>query len=328
MERDQQGALPVVFAGGRPGPQNVSRLLVPQSHDMHAGGDGSAACGVVIVDTSYMVFAKWYSALSWYRASVNRNPEIGSLMKIDLFRKKVSQMFEDSLARVVLAGGMAGAYVVFAKDCQRSAVWRKNHFRQYKQSRVLNDSFSGDVFGFVYDVVIPKVLSESRGCVIGADGAEADDVIGVLSKHLAGSGRRVLIVSNDNDCIQLASEGTTVVNLFMQDVGGRRGDLTPEQYLRARILSGDRSDNIPSIVHRCGTRLAARMAVTYAEGELRDMCEGYDLNDLLMNLDRTPASIREDVVSRFVLEEGRVGAARDKLSVAVSDDERDPPSDD
>lgn len=257
----------------------------------------------VIVDTSYVVFAKWYSALGWYRASINRNPDIAGVMESAVFQSKFLSMFESGIYRIKHRFGMENADVVFAKDCSRYSVWRRTHFAEYKEGRSHNCNFNSDIFNYVYTVAIPAYLQRSPGGMIGVDRAEADDVIGVLCRHISASrpGHRVVVISNDNDCIQLASPNVTVVNLLMQDVGGRRGSLTPRQYLISRILSGDRSDNIPSVISRCGPKTAAKLVTEHDETALRDMYDPvvYGRNDLLMDLNNIPADISAAIVNAY-----------------------------
>ena len=264
----------------------------------------NACNGTVIVDTSYVVFAKWYSALSWYKMSINRNPDVASILESAVFQNKLANMFEQNLMRVLKQHEIPNADLVFAKDCNRHAVWRREHFDNYKEGRTQNGNFNSEAFNFVYTTVVPSILQRHRGCMIGTDGAEADDVIGVLKHHLREQcpDEKIVIVTNDNDCIQLVDDHTTVVNLFMQNVGVRRGDLTPEQYLRSRILSGDRSDNIPSIVPRCGPKTAARLVQEHDEPTLRSMYRNshYARNDLLMNLRNTPQPLKADIIAQYV----------------------------
>lgn len=258
--------------------------------------------GTVIVDTSYVVFAKWYSALSWYKMSINRNPEVDNLLESSVFKSKVASMFEQNVMKVLKQRDVPDAYLIFAKDCNRQSVWRRDHFDNYKEGRSHTGNFNSEVFHYVYSAVIPSILERHRGCMIGVDNAEADDVIGVLATHLRESlpGEKIVIITNDNDCIQLVDENTTAVNLCLQDIGSRRGDLTPGQYLRSRILSGDRSDNIPSIVPRCGPKTAARIVQEYGEEELREMYKTqYDKNDLLMNLRNTPGDLKRNILEKY-----------------------------
>eukprot|EP00873_Tetraselmis_striata_P043906 jgi/Tetstr1/464170/TSEL_008975.t1 len=263
----------------------------------------NACNGTVIVDTSYVVFAKWYSALSWYKMSINRNPDVASILESSVFKSKLSSMIEHGLMRVLRQHNIPDAYIVFAKDCNRYAVWRREHFDNYKEGRTQNGNFNSEAFNFVYTTVVPSILQRHPGCTISTDGAEADDVIGVLKHHLRETRpeETIVIVTNDNDCIQLVDDRTTVTNLFMQDVGVRRGDLTPEQYLRSRILAGDRSDNIPSIVSRCGPKTAARLVQEHDEAALQAMYQSthYARNDLLMNLRNTPQPLKDDIIVQY-----------------------------
>lgn len=259
--------------------------------------------GIALIDTSYVVFAKWYSALGWYKMSINRHPDISVIMHSAVFREKLAVMFEQNVCNVLSEFGMSDAYLVFAKDCSRRSVWRRDHYISYKEGRAHSGSFNSDAFAFFYDVVIPSILERRRGCIIGVDGAEADDVIGVMSMYVRrfSPSERILIVTNDNDCIQLVDENTKAINLMSQDVGARRGDLTPEQYLRSRIISGDRSDNIPSILPRFGMKAAARIVQENDEESLRRMYEGtyYDRNELLMNLRNTPEHISCAIIDMY-----------------------------
>lgn len=259
--------------------------------------------GIVIVDTSYVVFAKWYSALSWYKMSISRKPDVSSILDSTVFQNKFAQMFESSIVRVMKQANIPNALVVFAKDCNRNAVWRRQHFDNYKEGRTQNGNFNSEAFNFIYTTVVPSILTRLPGCMIGTDRAEADDVIGVLAQHVRQRSpeETVVIISNDNDCIQLVDEHTSVTNLLMQDVGARRGTLTPRQYLTSRVLAGDRSDNIPSIVPRCGPKTATRLVQEHDEPALRSMYANshYDRNDLIMNLRRTPPDLVDDIVQRF-----------------------------
>jgi 5'-3' exonuclease len=137
-------------------------------------------------------------------------------------------------------------------------------------------------------------------------GAEADDVIAVAHRFLTGVPAfcaSTVIISNDNDCIQLSDPSTRIVNLFMNDVGRRRGDLTPQQYLESRILAGDRSDNIPGLMPRCGMKTAVRLVTSGALSMQSDhQRAAWARNDILMNLQHTPACIKdaiEDAVARW-----------------------------
>lgn len=265
--------------------------------------NNSETRATIVVDTSYVVFAKWYSALSWYRASINRNPDVYGVVDSPVFQSKFLSMFDSGIQRVKAKFNIEHADVVFAKDCSRYSVWRRAHFSDYKEGRSQNGNFNSDIFKFVYSVAIPNYLRYNKGGVIGVDRAEADDVIGVICSHIANikPEHDIVIISNDNDCIQLVGPATRVVNLLMQDVGCRRGHLTPREYLMSRILSGDRSDNISSVVSRCGPKTAARLVTEHDEEALREMYDPdfFDRNNLLMNLNNIPADIQKQITAKY-----------------------------
>jgi 5'-3' exonuclease len=258
---------------------------------------------ILLIDTSYVVFARYYSALTWYKASINRNPDVTTLFDSPVFQNKFSDLFNSSINKVLDAHCEPDAQVVFARDCTRNSVWRRAHFEGYKKSRAQNSNFNSEAFGHAYNDVIPRRLASSAEVMIGSAGAEGDDVIGVIHAHLRDkkSEALVVILPNDNDCIQLSDDRTRVINLLQQDVAQRRGDLTPSQFLRYRILSGDRSDNIPSIAPRCGPKTANRLVTEHEEETLRRIYgdKPYDRNDLLMNMRKVPEGIREDIVRQF-----------------------------
>jgi 5'-3' exonuclease len=274
----------------------------PAPEDPAPAPEGKAT--ILLVDTSYVVFAKYYSALSWYKSSINKNPDVSSVFGSAVFQKKFADMFGASVDGVIDKMCEPSALVVFARDCSRSSVWRRAHYEGYKENRAMNSTFNCEAFGHAYGQVIPQWLSRrGGGGVLGAAGAEGDDVIGVIHAHVRDGGRGdvVAILTNDNDYIQLADDRTRLVNLLHQDVACRRGGLTPEQYLRFRILSGDRADNIPSVAARCGPKTACKLVAEHDEEALRIMYgDVYHRNDLLMNMRNVPGDIREDIVRQFL----------------------------
>lgn len=96
--------------------------------------------------------------------------------------------------------------------------WRKNVFPYYKGNRKEqkdNSDLNWDVVHEVIDELKVELKEHFKYKIIEADGAEADDVIAVLTKHFAtipveGFDRdnEVLIVAGDGDFFQLQKYGT------------------------------------------------------------------------------------------------------------------------
>jgi 5'-3' exonuclease len=288
---------------GLPPPDDASRSV--------EGADNAITSppGVVIVDTSYVIFAKYYSTLSWYKTFLDSTPDITQVMNSSVFKSKYALAFTTGIARICRAHGVPLHRVLFAKDCSKENVWRRKIMPNYKGSRTHNKSFNRQVFQYTYTKVIPEWIEGHQGVTIGVNAAEADDVIGVAHRIFSACPQDcgpIVIISNDNDCIQLSDGNTSIVNLVMTDVAKRRGTLTPKQYLESRILSGDRSDNISGILPRCGMKTAIRIVTSggidiYSPEQIK----AWNRNDILMNLNNTPedlqTAIRDTIVTSFGL---------------------------
>ena len=201
---------------------------------------------------------------------------------------------------------------VFCVDCRRSDVWRRCVFPGYKHSRDVT------VPKFSMDGIKEWPASWMRGhnsmygsATVSCPGAEADDVIAVLSRKF----RRefpdvdVLIVSGDSDLLQLGgpgivqidSRGDVVTIAQRLDSDGVSFDPTPMNYLKYKIMTGDSTDDIPSIKYRrCGPKKAASMVRN--EDELRQFLNSdeqvrrdFIRNSSLIDLRRIPHVIVESI---------------------------------
>jgi 5'-3' exonuclease len=103
--------------------------------------------------------------------------------------------------------------------------------------------------------IILDVLDAFGICVIGADGYEADDVIGTLA---TGAGQPVDIVTGDRDLFQLVDDEAGVRVLYIARGVGRHERVTNDwvrekygidaaQYADFATLRGDTSDGLPGV---------------------------------------------------------------------------------
>ena len=122
---------------------------------------------------------------------------------------------------------------------------------------------------------------------IGADGYEADDVIGTLAERARGS-MAVDIVTGDRDLLQLVDDTHDIRVLYTGKGGVREPDLATQDYLRQRyavetgdayadmsVLRGDTSDGLPG-VKGIGDKTAAQLIAEYGSlaGLLDAMASG------------------------------------------------------
>jgi 5'-3' exonuclease len=123
--------------------------------------------------------------------------------------------------------------------------------------------------------VIADVLGALGLAVVGADGYEADDVIGTLTARAAKAGMPTDIVTGDRDLFQLVDDARDVRVLYTARGVGRhevvdeadvvrRYAVLPEQYADFATLRGDTSDGLPG-VRGIGEKTAAGLLRTYGD---------------------------------------------------------------
>jgi 5'-3' exonuclease len=122
--------------------------------------------------------------------------------------------------------------------------------------------------------VIVDALAALGIARLGADGYEADDVIGTLATRWGGV-MKVDIVTGDRDLLQLVDDARGVRVLYTGKGGVREPDLATQDYLRERyavetgdayldmsVLRGDTSDGLPG-VKGIGDKTAAQLIAEY-----------------------------------------------------------------
>jgi 5'-3' exonuclease len=120
--------------------------------------------------------------------------------------------------------------------------------------------------------VILDVLSALGIAVVGADGYEADDVIGTLA---TGAGMPVDIVTGDRDLFQLVDDAAEVRVLYTARGVGRHERVTDDvvrekygvharQYADFATLRGDASDGLPG-VPGVGEKTAATLLARFGD---------------------------------------------------------------
>lgn len=157
--------------------------------------------------------------------------------------------------------GFAGMLWQILEDEQPDAIvvaldtaaptFRHEEFTDYKAHRPETAE------SFYVQVPLARDLVEAMGIpVVAIEGYEADDVLGTLAQRARQQGYQVLIVTGDQDALQLVDENAFVlmpqkgmgqtVRYDKQAVRERFG-LEPSQLPDFKALKGDPSDNIPGV---------------------------------------------------------------------------------
>tara|TARA_R100000008_G_scaffold82047_1_gene65885 strand:- start:6 stop:848 length:843 start_codon:yes stop_codon:yes gene_type:complete len=195
--------------------------------------------------------------------------------------------------------------------CDGRHSWRREHFPQYKAARKTNrDADNRDwsqIFGCL-DTIKSELKEFFPYKYIQIDEAEADDIIGVLSRE-AGT-EKVMIISGDKDFIQLQVHKN--VKQYSPITKKLVTTKNPYNYLKEHIMRGDSSDGIPNflssdncIVDKIRQKpLSKKKVESWLDEEPADFCteeqlRNYHRNMKLIDLQYTPLDIISKIKQQF-----------------------------
>lgn len=192
--------------------------------------------------------------------------------------------------------------VVFACDDKLRRSFRLDLYPQYKANRLTaKRSYRLDTIkDYIRNVLYKELrLEEDHGYrFVTAEGAEGDDVIAVFMRHFAKDYAGSILISSDRDFLQL--ENVREFDLFGKEAERRLGgeEVSAQDFLLGKILTGDKSDNIPQVLLRCGPKTALALVRDKAELKRRlvesaDAAERYRLNKKMIAFSEMPAELVE-----------------------------------
>jgi len=213
--------------------------------------------------------------------------------------------------------------------CDSPHSWRRDHFPQYKASRKTGREESPlnwtQIFG-CFETIKEELKTVFPYRFIQVDGAEADDIIGLLSRQESRD-EKVMIISSDKDFIQLQKYD----NVYQWSPVTKKliNGIEPNQYLFEHILRGDKSDGIPNVLSADNSivdgvrqkpitkKYVDNFVLHNAEisGRSETEIRNYHRNKKLIDLNETPPSLCEQIWEEFQKEPQ--GKRRDLLNFFV-----------
>jgi hypothetical protein len=189
--------------------------------------------------------------------------------------------------------------------CDSRYSWRKSVFLHYKANRKKEKDKS-----FIdWDVVNEAINGMKKDLknffpykVVEFDGAEADDVIAVLSKYVK---EQSVIISSDKDYGQL--QKFTHVKQFCPKAKDYIHISNPHTQLKELIIRGDRSDGIPNFLSDADTfvnqskrqkKIMTDKIPQYLSDDYSDD-ENYNRNKQLIDFEEIPKDIVLGVVRQY-----------------------------
>ena len=178
-------------------------------------------------------------------------------------------------------------YCVVTFD-EHGPVFRHEQYAEYKEGRAPMPDDLVPQFATVREILKGMGIQ-----VLSLPGFEADDLIGTLSLQCKQRGIKALIVTGDNDDLQLVDDGVHMLftkrgisETVLFDPAGVKAyfGVTPEQVTDWKGLMGDSSDNIPG-VPGVGEKTALKL-----------LSEFGTLDNTLQNADKVKGKLGEKLV--------------------------------
>ena len=264
----------------------------------------------IFIDGSYFCFYRYHSLLTWWK---NAFPEELEVLKdpyqSEVFVNKFKKIFVETvknLPKNLSINKNVKPIIVVGKDCKRSDIWRNELFPNYKGTRGLNDSFmGGPFFKMVYDEQL--FITGGATQTLKHPKLEADDCIALAVKHLLSSKPdcNIYIITSDKDYLQLAGERVNLFNLSYKKLTDQKSCTgNPECDLFCKIVTGDPSDNIPSVFPKCGPKTALkyyadRVLLEKKLGESEKYQKQYELNKKIIDFNEIPSHLAEEYMMSY-----------------------------
>ena len=271
----------------------------------------------IFIDGSYFCFYRYHSLLTWWK---NAYPEELDVLKdpyknekfVEKFKKtfveKFKKTFVDTVQKIPKRLNLDKTerpIIIVGKDCKRANIWRNELFPNYKGTRA-NGAEDGFMGGPFFEMVYNDNMFIQGGArsILKHPKLEADDCIAIAVKHLLQTYPtcKIYIITSDKDYLQLAEERVHLYNLAFKKLTEQKsctGSASCDLF--CKIVTGDPSDNIPSVFPKCGPKTALK----YFEN--RDLFEKklqeselfqkqYELNRKIIDFNYIP----EELINEFM----------------------------
>ena len=196
--------------------------------------------------------------------------------------------------------------------CDSKKSWRKDIFPFYKANRKSTRAKDDIDWNGIFEVInsiTQDLKSKFPYAVISVDQAEADDIIGVLSKNYYRN-EKIMIVSSDKDFLQLQKYYS--VEQYSPTQKKLLQSNSPYQYLKEHIMKGDRGDGIPNFLSDDDTYVTDKRSKKILKTKLEawtnldptefcneKMYRGWKRNEQLVDLAHTPEDIKQKIVDQY-----------------------------
>ncbi len=257
----------------------------------------------IFIDGSYFCFYRYHSLLNWWKNAYPEEPladPFQSQKFVDKFTKTFIENVEEIPKKLGLHKENTKPILIAGKDCKRENIWRTKIFPQYKGTRVKEDGFMGGPF---FKMAYDDNLFEKGGvkAVLKHPKLEADDCIAISVKQvlIKYPDAQIYIITSDKDYLQLAKDNVQIYSLAYKKLTEQKSSTgNPECDLFCKIVMGDISDNIKSVLKKCGPKTALKCYENrvYFDEKMKseNAYELYKMNETLVDFNKIPQELVDE----------------------------------
>lgn len=271
----------------------------------------------ILIDGSYFCFYRYHSILTWWKNAYPNDLDVLNNPYNNInFVEKFKKTFIEGIQTIPKKLGITKKskknenteepIILIGKDCKRENIWRNNLFPKYKANRD-NSAENGFMGGPFFKMVYEENLFIDSGAIgiLRHNHLEADDCIAITCKKLLEVYKdncKIYIITSDKDYLQLASDQIKLFNLSFKDLTEQKSCMGDSKCdLFCKILTGDISDNIPSVFPKCGPKTALKyfQNPSLFENKLKENItyeNQYKLNQTIIDFNYIP----ENLIKEFI----------------------------
>lgn len=257
----------------------------------------------IFIDGSYFCFYRYHSLLNWWKNAYPEEPLADPFQCqkfVDKFIKTFIENVEEIPKKLGLHKDKFKPIIIVGKDCKREQIWRTKLFPEYKGTRVKEDGFMGGPF---FKMAYEDNLFGKGGAkaVLKHPHLEADDCIAISVKHVLNNypDAQIYIITSDKDYLQLAKPNVQIFSLAYKKLTDQKSSTgNPHCDLFCKIVMGDISDNIKSVLKKCGPKTALKCYENRAyfdeKMKTENAYELYNLNETLVDFNKIPQQLVDE----------------------------------
>lgn len=167
---------------------------------------------LLLIDTSYYIFNRFHATARWYSFKEPDIP-IGELTQDSTYLQAFFKHHNQDMKALLKKHKISPQNVLWCMDAPRQDIWRMSHLPDYKGTREYS-KFDPRIFPLFYNH-----LKEQNEKSVRCPSLEADDIVALI--HEKAGDHPMVIITNDNDYLQLCNTSTKIMNMQGKDLSSR-----------------------------------------------------------------------------------------------------------